>query len=145
MQPFYSLGIIYRKYDVVRQNGLTYTCMRRHIAENFESDLAKGFWQKGVVINADIPLNNKKSDKISYVEKLKMNRYIIAPIVAILLAIALVITVATILSGCSSISTNQKDSSLISCINGYKRENPSMSVDLAYNYCSAMQGIVEKK
>lgn len=46
--------------------------------------------------------------------------------------------------GCASYSTGM-DASLVNCINSYKRENPAMSTDLAYSYCSAMQGIVEKK
>lgn len=50
--------------------------------------------------------------------------------------------ISVLFIGCSSQPT--KDLSLLNCINSYKRENPAMSTDLAYSYCSAMQGIVEK-
>ncbi len=73
-----------------------------------------------------------------------MQRYIVAPIAAILFSIALIVVIATLIAGCSSEPTKM-DFSLVNCINSYKRENPAISSDLAYSYCSAMQGIIEKK
>lgn len=73
-----------------------------------------------------------------------MQRYIVAPIAAILFAIAIIVIISTIIAGCSS-QPPKMDLSLLNCVNSYKRENPAISSDLAYSYCSAMQGIVEKK
>lgn len=134
-------GIIYRKYDIIRQNGITYTCAKRHISNDFKTDLTSGLWYEGIKTIKPLDVIEEPKTKL---EKSKMQKYIVAPIAAILFTIAIIMIVATLVSGCSS-QPPRMDLSLVNCINSYKRDNPAMSTDLAYSYCSAMQGIVEKK
>jgi hypothetical protein len=47
-------------------------------------------------------------------------------------------------SGCASANINKTDATLIDCINGYKKENPKMSMDLAYAYCSVKFDIMNR-